>query len=87
MAQPTVKEAKAIQQILKNFGQASGMDLNTTKSKILFFHTPLTVHMHITRNLSFQKIEHPSKYLGAPLTSNNLNISSWEELLSKLNKN
>jgi len=51
MAQPTFQEAKAIHKVLTEFGQASGLDLNTTKSKILFFHTPLTIQLHITRTL------------------------------------
>jgi hypothetical protein len=54
MAQPTIQEAKAIQQILKDFGQASGMDLNTTKSQIFFFHMPLadSVAYHSNPRLS-----------------------------------
>jgi hypothetical protein len=67
-------------------GKHQDMDLNITKSQIFFFHTPPAIQLHITRILGFQRSSLPSKYLGAPLVSNVLQSSSWEDLITRLNK-
>ena len=45
---PTVKEALAYKQILKDFAKAFGLEVNLSKSKIFFFNT----HIAIQRNIS-----------------------------------
>ena len=72
---PTVKEALAYKQILRDFAMASGMELNLSKSKIFFFNTHIAIQRNISRILGFQRESLPSKYLGVPLTAKPLHKS------------
>lgn len=81
---PTVKEALAYKSILTLFSKASGMEINHAKSKIFFFNTHLAIQKHLTSILGFKRSILPSKYLGAPLTSNPWQKHHWESTLAKL---
>jgi hypothetical protein len=49
MGSPTTKEALKISSILRDFNEASGYtSINTEKSQIFFFNTPLAIQNHIT---------------------------------------
>ena len=43
MGAPTVQEARTIRKVLKTFSEASGMEINLTKSKLFFFNTSIPV--------------------------------------------
>lgn len=81
----SIQEAKAFNDILTTFGEASGMEINKIKSNIFFFNTPVYTQIRITRILGFQiRSSLPSKLLGAPLIDSALKNSSWTDLLNKL---
>eukprot|EP00253_Pinus_taeda_P027579 PITA_27579 len=71
---PTVREAKAIKDILNDFTMVAGTEVSQNKSKVFFFNTNIAIQRHITRVLGFQRDQLPSKYLGIPLTDKPLTI-------------
>lgn len=71
---PTVKEALAFRNILDVFSQASGMEINFSKSTIFFFNTNQAIQSHLACLLGFRIGSLPSKYLGAPLT-----LKPWQK--------
>eukprot|EP00253_Pinus_taeda_P009447 PITA_09447 len=81
---PTVKEALAYKQILKDFSLATGMEVNLSKSKIFFFRTNIVIQRNISRILGFQRDSLPSKYLGIPLIARPMHKSIWESILYKM---
>eukprot|EP00253_Pinus_taeda_P029227 PITA_29227 len=83
---PTVKEAVAYREILDLFSQASGMEINFSKSTILFFNTHPAVQSHLAMVLGFRISSLPSKYLGAPLTLKPWKKEHWEKILANLKK-
>eukprot|EP00253_Pinus_taeda_P024433 PITA_24433 len=83
---PTVKEAVAYREILDLFSQASGMEINFSKSTIFFFNTHPAVQSHLARLLGFRISSLPSKYLGAPLTLKPWKKEHWERILANLKK-
>eukprot|EP00253_Pinus_taeda_P029476 PITA_29476 len=72
---PTVKEALAYKQILREFAMGSGMEVNLSKSKIFFFNTHIAIQRNISKILGFQREIFLSKYLGVPLTAKPLHKS------------
>eukprot|EP00253_Pinus_taeda_P018445 PITA_18445 len=83
---PTVKEAVAYREILDLFSQASGMEINFSKSTIFFFNTHPAVQSHLAWLLGFRISSLPSKYLGAPLTLKPWKKEHWEKILANLKK-
>eukprot|EP00253_Pinus_taeda_P029995 PITA_29995 len=81
---PTVKEALAYRGILDLFSQASGMEINFSKSTIFFFNTHPAVQAHLS--LGFRIGSLPSKYLGAPLTLKPWQKIHWEKVLANMKK-
>eukprot|EP00253_Pinus_taeda_P007377 PITA_07377 len=71
---PTVKEAVAYRGILDLFSQASGMEINFSKSTIFFFNTHPVVQAHLSQLLGFRIGSLPLKYLGVPLT-----LKPWQK--------
>jgi len=67
MGKSSIQEAKAFNDIITTFGEASGMEINKIKSNIFFFNTLVYTQIRITRILGFQRSSLPSKFLGAPL--------------------
>jgi hypothetical protein len=86
MGVPTVREALRIKSIINLFCEASGMDVNLSKSQIFFFNTPVEIQHHLTLLLGFTCNTLPSTYLGIPLIDNPLKNLSWDSLLSKFRK-
>jgi len=86
MGSPTDREAHRICNLLQYFCDASGMDINKEKYQIFFLNTPHHVQLHITLLLSSTHSSLMSKYLGIPLIDKALCNSSWEGLLSSLEK-
>ena len=66
MCVPTVKEAYAIQNILKYFIDASTTLIIMIKSKIFFFKVHFSVQNNLSRILSFLGDYFTTKYLGLP---------------------
>eukprot|EP00253_Pinus_taeda_P016587 PITA_16587 len=83
---PTVKEAQGYKNILKLFSEASGMDINLSKSTIFFFNMNVAVQRNLSRILGFRRGNLPSRYLGAPLFDKLWQKSHWEKLLDNLKK-
>eukprot|EP00253_Pinus_taeda_P008423 PITA_08423 len=81
---PTIKEAKAFKQILNEFTMATGTEVSFNKSKIFFFNTDISIQRNLTRSLSFQREQLPSKYLGIPLTEKPLSKEVWEPVTNKI---
>jgi len=81
---PTVKEALAYKQILHDFAMAIGMEVNLSKSKIVFFNTNIVIQRNISRILGFQREVLPSKYLGVPITNKPLHKNIWEPIINKM---
>eukprot|EP00253_Pinus_taeda_P002756 PITA_02756 len=81
---PIVKEALAFEQLLNEFGLATGMEVNLFKSKIFFFNIDIAIQRNISIILGFQRDSLPSKYLGVPLTTKPLHKSIWEPMINKM---
>jgi hypothetical protein len=83
MGVPTTREALRIRSIINLFCEASGMEVNLSKSQIFFFNTPIQIQRHLTQLLGFTRSVLPSIYLGIPLIDNPLRNTSWDSLLSR----
>lgn len=81
---PTIKESRAIKNILNDFAMAAGTEVSLNKSKVFFFNTNIAIQRNITRIIGFQREQLPSKYLGIPLTDKPLSKKVWEPILNKL---
>eukprot|EP00253_Pinus_taeda_P005945 PITA_05945 len=81
---PLVQEASCLKSLLNDFSEASGTQVNCSKSQIFFFHTPPSVKFVVSRILGFHTASLPSTYLGAPLTASALKQPAWRTLLEKL---
>jgi hypothetical protein len=81
---PMVKEVKAYKKILEDFGEASGAEINHSKSMIYFFNTNPTIQRNLANILGFERKTLPTKYLGIPLTDRACRNSTWEGVISKL---
>lgn len=83
---PTVKEALGYKRILNLFNEASGMEINLSKSTIFFFNTHLAVQKNLSIVLGFRRGNLPSRYLGAPLTVKPWQKNHWEKILASMEK-
>eukprot|EP00253_Pinus_taeda_P010079 PITA_10079 len=83
---PMVKEAVAYKGILNLFSQASGTEINFSKSTIFFSNTHPAVQAHLSQLLGFRFGSLPSKYLGAPLTLKPWQKIHWEKVLANMKK-
>jgi hypothetical protein len=81
---PTVKEEKSYKIILEEFGEASGAEINHSKSMIFFFNTNPAIQRNLANILGFERKSLPTKYLGIPLTDRAYKMSTWEGVINKL---
>jgi hypothetical protein len=81
---PTVKEEKSYKRILEDFREASGEEINHSKSMIFFFNTNPTIQRNLANILGFEHKSLPSKYLGIPLIDRAYKMSNWEGIINKL---
>lgn len=81
---PTIRDARAIKNILNDFSMVAGTKVSLNKSKVFFFNTNINMQRNITRILGFQREQIPSKYLGVPLTDKLLSKKVWEPILNKI---
>jgi hypothetical protein len=66
------------------FGEASGVEINHSKSMIFFFNTNLTIQRNLANILGFELKALPTKYLGISLTDKAYKMSTWEGIINKL---
>jgi hypothetical protein len=81
---PTVKEEKTFQRILEEFGEASGAEINHSKSMIYFFNTNPAIQRTLANILGFERKTLPTKYLGIPPMNIAYKTTTWEGVLNKL---
>jgi hypothetical protein len=81
---PTVKEAKTYKRILEDFGEASGAEIDHSKSMIYFFNTNPAIQRNLANILGFERKTLPTKYLGIPLTDRACKMATWEGVINKL---
>jgi hypothetical protein len=79
-----VNEAKAYKRILEEFGEASGAEINHSKSMIYFFNTNPTIQMSLANILGFERKTLPTKYLGIPPTNKACKMATWEGVINTL---
>ena len=85
MGYPSIQEARKLKDYLSNFVKALGLETNSKKSQVFFFHTPQISRRNICCRLGFQDISLPSKYMGIPLGNSIAKNVSWLELLDSMN--
>ena len=61
---PTLKEAKSYKKILEDLREASGHEINHSKSMIYFFNTNPAIQRNLANILWFERKLLPTKYLG-----------------------
>jgi hypothetical protein len=71
-------------QLLKTFGQTSGLDINTSKSSIYFGGVGDSLKQAILSGTGFSEGTFPFRYLGVPLSPHRLLASQYSPLLHKL---
>eukprot|EP00253_Pinus_taeda_P017577 PITA_17577 len=57
----TIKEVRAIKEVLEIFMEALGMEINKEKSCTFIFNTPEAIKAHLTRTLGFRQGDLPTK--------------------------
>jgi hypothetical protein len=81
---PTVKKVKAYKRILEDFWEASGVEINHSKSMIYFFNTNPSIQRTLANIFVFERKTLPTKYLGIPLTERACKMETWEGVINKL---
>lgn len=82
----TLKECKAILNILEVFMDASRTQINNDKSNIYFFNCPAPMQNFLGRTLGFQRGSFPIKYLGMFLNSGPIRIADWQDIILRVEK-
>jgi hypothetical protein len=80
----TVMEVKSYQIILEEFGEASGAEINHSKSVVYLFNTNPTIQRNLENILGFECKTLPMKYLGIPLMDRACKMETWEGVINKL---
>ncbi|XP_059650522.1 uncharacterized protein LOC132296329 [Cornus florida] len=78
---PTVK---AIDELLQQFKEATGLQVNKEKNSVIFSKS-VRGRRRISNILRFQTENFPFKYLGLPLSNNNLRTGDFRMLVDKIN--
>jgi hypothetical protein len=81
---PIVKEAKAYKRILDEFGEASGAEINQSKSIIFLFNTKPAIQRNLVNIPGFECKTLPTKDLGIPIRDKAYKMSMWEGIVNKL---
>lgn len=56
-----------INEVLKQFAEASGLCINFSKSSLIFSsNSPLHLRTRIANLLGIDRVDHPDKFLGLP---------------------
>ena len=83
---PIVNESKSYKIILEEFGEASGVEINHSKSMIYFFNTNPAIQRNLANILGFERKTLPTTYLGIPLTDRACKMETWEGVINKLHE-
>jgi predicted adenine nucleotide alpha hydrolase (AANH) superfamily ATPase len=75
---PIVKEEKFYKIILEYFLEASGVEINHSKSMIYFFYTNPAIQRNLENILGFEEKTLPTKYLGIPLIDREYKMATWK---------
>eukprot|EP00253_Pinus_taeda_P018598 PITA_18598 len=82
----SIKEVRAIKEVLEIFMEASGMEINKEKSCTFIFNTPEAIKDHLTRTLGFRQGDLPTKYLGNQLDIHPTRMKNWPEVIDKIKR-
>ena len=83
----SLAECDTLQQILKVYEQASGQQLNRTKTSLFFSrNTPHEIQEEIKQRFGAQVIKQHEKYLGLPSLVGKNKRSTFNEIKEKLHK-
>jgi hypothetical protein len=81
---PTAKEVRAYKKILVDFREASGTEINHSKSMIYFFNTNIGVQRNLSNIMGFERKTMPTRYLGMPLMDKASKYTTWEGILTNM---
>ncbi|XP_059066346.1 uncharacterized protein LOC131045374 [Cryptomeria japonica] len=82
----TLKEAQAIDQVIRNYVAFSGQKVNKEKSKIFFLNTQSLLRDKLQKFWGFQLGDLPCTYLGVPFFANKVKVSFWDKKVSGVSK-
>lgn len=63
-SQTNLKEAKKLLEILEEFTNSTGIEINKDKTEIFFFNTPMLAQAFLARTMGFRIGKFSTKYLG-----------------------
>jgi hypothetical protein len=70
--------------MLEEFGEASGAEINHSKTMIFFFNTNPAIQRNLANILGFERKALPTKYLGITLIDKAYKMYTWEGIIKKL---
>jgi len=82
--QVSLREARRMKEILNNFMEASGTQINNEKSCTFFFNMPGNIKSYLARIMGFSTSNLPTKYLGTPLLKNPLKLAGWQQTIQNI---
>eukprot|EP00253_Pinus_taeda_P005533 PITA_05533 len=82
----SIREVRAIKEVLDIFMEASGMEINKEKSCTFIFNTPEAIKAHLTKTLGFRQGDLPTKYLGNQLDIHPTRMKNWQEVIDKIKR-
>lgn len=85
-SQANLKEAKKLVEILAEFTNPSGTEVNKDKTEIIFFNTPMVAQAFLARTMGFRIGKLPTKYLGVQMSDKQNKIVNWKGLIGKIQK-
>lgn len=85
-SQANLKEVKKLLEILEEFTNASGIEINKDKIEIFFFNTLMLSQAFLARTMGFRIGKFPTKYLGVQLSDKQNRIVNWGGLIGKIQK-
>jgi len=81
MGRPTMKEASKFKDVLEDFIETLGIEINLHKPKIFLFNAPPIVKGHIPNSLAKNVENIPTKYLRAPPPTNSIKTKSFTDFI------
>eukprot|EP00253_Pinus_taeda_P015690 PITA_15690 len=82
----SIKEVRAIKEVLEIFMEALRMEINKEKSYKFIFNTPEAIKAHLTRTLGFRQGDLPTKYLGNQLDIHPTRMKNCQEVIDKIKR-
>ena len=85
-SQENLKETKKLVEVLAEFTNTSGTEVNKDKTKIFFFNTQMVAQAFLARTMGFRIGKFQTKYLGVQLSDKQNRIVNWKGLIGKIQK-